>query len=112
MRGALTRTTARLPASDGRIVDFADRTDDAIASGVMAAQTGAVARALAGLHARRRSTSGCPPPLCLVAGGAASRMAAMLVELDTPHRLVHDLVLRGLACVGSEAPRAAAPTAD
>lgn len=104
MHAALTTSTARLAGTVGRVVDFGDRTDDAIASGVIAAQVGAVERTLRKVRARRQQTV---EPLCIVAGGAASRVEALL-DVDAPHSVIHDLVLRGLALVAYET--AAAPS--
>ncbi len=96
MQTALTSSTARLPSRPGQTVDFGDCTEDAITSGVMTAQIGAVERALRKANARLADAA-APSPMCLVAGGAAGRIPALFDRLDTPHRVVHDLVLRGLA---------------
>lgn len=101
MQRVLTTSTARLPAAAGQVVDFADRTEDAITSGVMAAQIGAVERALCKARARPQ-TDAASTPMCVVAGGAAETMSTLFDRLDTPHRVVHDLVLRGLAHVARE----------
>lgn len=96
MCNALTQSTARLGVRAGRVVAFADRTEDAITSGVMSSQIGAVERALRNIRKRRRPGDDLEA-LCVVAGGGADRMATLFDELDTPHRVIHDLVLRGLA---------------
>lgn len=98
MRCALPSTTARLPLASGRVSDFADATDDAIASGIVAAQAGAVERGVR--LARARSVARHSSPLtCLLAGGAAIAVAPFLEDTDFPVIRVHDLVLRGLAAV-------------
>jgi type III pantothenate kinase len=86
MRTALARNTAQLPqvADDVALAPlFADQTDAAIVSGCIAAQTGAIERALAA-HAGAR---------CILSGGAASRIAA---ALSVPTVLIDHLVLHGL----------------
>lgn len=101
MLKSLADSTARLPARAGRVVDFADCTADAITSGVMAAQVGAIESAL--VSAQRRAGPAGSAAMCIIAGGAAARMAARLEELAIAHRIVHDLVLRGLAHSGRTA---------
>jgi type III pantothenate kinase len=99
MRHALVRDTARLVANPGKIVDFADNTDDAIASGIAMAQIGAVRAALR--HARPRGASG--PLACIVAGGASGGLLESLETLDVPIHLAPDLVLHGLAVFAADA---------
>lgn len=99
MRAALSLSTARLPLADGKAVDFADNTDDAITGGIVAAQVGAVERAWRQASAgKRRDTT-----VCLLAGGGAASVAPFLTELDVAFEVVHDLVLRGIAAVASQA---------
>ncbi len=86
MASSLARNTAQLPwiASDARLpADFADNTNDAILSGCLAAQCGAIERACA-LHQARE---------CIISGGAARFIAPML---SLPHRIVDNIVLIGL----------------
>lgn len=109
MRSALSSTTERLPLASGQVVDFADGTDDAIASGVFAAQVGAVERAVR--NARALSATGVGPPLrCVIGGGAAARVTPLLSGLDVAWTVSPDLVLQGLAVVAActDVPRAAA----
>jgi type III pantothenate kinase len=86
MAASLARNTAQLPqvapAAAAPPV-FADNTDDAIVSGCLSAQAGAIERAFAAHHAA----------LCLVSGGAASYIAPALA---VPHRLAENIVLVGL----------------
>ena len=97
MRAALSTTTARLPLAAGRAVAFADDTDDAVTSGIAAAQAGAVERAW------RNAVMTADPSLCLLAGGGAPTVAALLAGLDVPFDVAHDLVLQGMATVASHA---------
>ena len=83
MHRALARDTAALPLAAGKYVAWPRSTDDAITSGCLEAQLGAIERAvarLAGAH-------------CLLSGGAA---AAIGEHLGVPHRRVDNLVLEGL----------------
>jgi type III pantothenate kinase len=86
MASALARNTAQLPQIDpgSRLPQgFADNTDDAILSGCLAAQAGAIERACA-LHQAVE---------CIISGGAAPYVApAVLV----PHRHVDNIVMIGL----------------
>ncbi|MFA9217386.1 MAG: type III pantothenate kinase [Sphingomonadaceae bacterium] len=92
MASALARNTAQLPqiAQDGKLpAGFADNTDDAILSGCLAAQGGAIEHACA-LHGAQE---------CLISGGAAPAIAP---TLKVAHRVVDNIVLIGLhAAAGS-----------
>jgi type III pantothenate kinase len=94
MATSLARNTAQLPqiAQGGKLPSgFADNTDDAILSGLLAAQAGAIAQAFA-LH---QATE------CLISGGAAQYIAPAL-PAQVSHRLVDNIVLIGLhAAAGS-----------
>ena len=86
MASSLARNTAQLP----QIADmaplpagFADNTDDAILSGCLAAQTGAIERAIR-MHGAQA---------CLLSGGAAPRIAPALA---LPFQLVDNIVMLGL----------------
>lgn len=86
MASSLARNTAQLP----QIADaaplpagFADNTDDAILSGCLAAQTGAIERAVR-MHGAQA---------CLLSGGAAPRIAQTLA---LPFQLVDNIVMLGL----------------
>jgi type III pantothenate kinase len=86
MASSLARGTAQLPLLSGMAPMpplFADNTLDAIASGCLAAQAGAIERAVAGHRAGH----------CIVSGGAASHVAA---ALTVPHTVVDNIVLVGL----------------
>jgi type III pantothenate kinase len=92
MLGALARGTAQLPqVAVGDVpAAFADNTHDAILSGCLSAQAGAIERACAAHHA----------DLCIVSGGAAGHVAPLL---SVPHRLLDNIVLVGLHAAASAA---------
>ncbi len=102
MRLSLASSTARLPLAHGNAVDFADTTDDAIVSGIVAAQVGAVGVALRGARERLSARLETFPLLCLLAGGGADAVAPHVGQLNVDVERVHDLVLRGLAAVAVE----------
>lgn len=86
MAGALAQKTAQLPQIGDTFIApplFADHTEAAIRSGCLAAQCGAIVRAL-DAHAGAR---------CILSGGAASFVATMI---GRPHHVIDNLVLRGL----------------
>lgn len=88
MAAALAKNTAQLPlvmdtTAPAAAAPFADNTSDAIRSGCLAAQAGAIERACA-------AHGGA---FCLISGGAAASIAA---ALTVPHRLVENIVLTGL----------------
>jgi len=85
MAQSLALSTAQLPrvATHDARLDFADNTLDAIVSGCLHAQVGAIAQARAKLPGAR----------CLLSGGAASHL---LPYLPAPIEQVDQLVLRGL----------------
>ncbi|MFL6658617.1 MAG: type III pantothenate kinase [Massilia sp.] len=95
MAASLARNTAQLPqvlAGRSLPAGFADNTDDAILSGCLAAQVGAIERACA-LH---------QATLCVISGGAAPYIAPLL---NVAHRMVDNIVLTGLhSTVRSPAP--------
>lgn len=94
MASALARNTAQLPqiAQDGKLpAGFADNTDDAILSGCLAAQSGAIEHACA-LH---------DATLCLISGGAAPLIAP---TLKVAYRVVDNIVLIGLHAAASDTP--------
>jgi type III pantothenate kinase len=91
MASSLARHTAQLPqvapgASPPPL--FADNTDDAIVSGCLSAQAGAIERAVAAHQAA----------VCIVSGGAAPWIAS---ALNIPHQLVDNMVLVGLHAAAS-----------
>lgn len=86
MAASLARNTAQLPQvmAGGLLpAGFADNTDDAILSGCLSAQAGAIERACAQHGA----------DLCLISGGAARYIAPLLT---VAHRMVDNIVLVGL----------------
>ncbi|MDR0997190.1 MAG: type III pantothenate kinase [Zoogloeaceae bacterium] len=86
MKHALAEHTAGLPfVEEGRHVAFADNTADAIVSGVLEAQAGAVERAFERLP---------NASLCLVSGGAAPALAPLLSHLSA--QVFPGLVLEGV----------------
>jgi type III pantothenate kinase len=93
MASSLARNTAQLPqvAPGARLPPlFADNTDDAIVSGCLSAQAGAIERAAV---AHRTAE-------CIISGGAAPWIAS---ALNIPHRLVDNMVLVGLQVAATNA---------
>ncbi|GAA4020826.1 type III pantothenate kinase [Actimicrobium antarcticum] len=94
MATSLARHTAQLPQIGAAFVVpplFADNTDDAILSGCLSAQAGAIERALAA-H---------PGARCILSGGAA---VAVMATLSVPMTHVDNLVLLGLQATHLSAP--------
>lgn len=94
MRESLNRGTARLPNEPGELQAFPTSTRAAIASGIIAAQTGAVLRQVDQAHRR----FGSAPILC-VTGGAWDTVSTELTQA-LPGTVIHELphiVLDGLA---------------
>jgi len=90
MRAALVGNTARLGDLDGAaVVEIADNTADAVASGTWLAAAALVERFVA-QAARRLGAS----PALILSGGGAGRLGGLLA---VPHRIDAELVLRGLA---------------
>lgn len=87
MRRALARDTAALPLASGNHQPYPRNTDDAITSGCLEAQLGAIERAFARI-------AGEPDAICLLSGGGAHLLAP---HLSIAHRLIDNLVLEGLA---------------
>ncbi len=85
MLDSLAAGTAALPYADGHYADFPRCTADAIVSGVIDAQLGAIERA----YRRLGEADAC----CVVSGGYAEKLAA---HLALPHRVVPNLPLEGL----------------
>jgi type III pantothenate kinase len=86
MAGSLARGTAQLPqVAPGAAPPplFADNTNDAIVSGCVSAQAGAIERAVAAHRAEA----------CILSGGAAAWVGP---ALQVPHRMVDNIVLVGL----------------
>jgi type III pantothenate kinase len=86
MASSLARNTAQLPQVEPGAAPpslFADNTDDAIVSGCLSAQAGAIERAVAAHRAGA----------CIVSGGAAPWVAR---SLTVAHRIADNIVLAGL----------------
>ncbi|MDR1708700.1 MAG: type III pantothenate kinase [Candidatus Accumulibacter sp.] len=83
---ALARDTAQLPYADGEFRAEPRRTEDAIVSGGLHAQAGAIERMFARVCREGEA-------VCLLTGGGAGRIAPCL---EIPHRLEKTLVLDGL----------------
>lgn len=95
MAGSLARNTAQLPAVTPGAAPpplFGDNTDDAIVSGVLSAQAGAIERACAA-HGPHGAGA------CIVSGGAASYIAQVL---KFPHQVVDNIVLVGLHAAATQ----------
>lgn len=85
MLRSLAHGTAGLPFAEGHYTSLPRCTDDAIVSGVIEAQAGAIER----VHARLAAAGGN----CLMSGGYAEQIAPHLV---IPYRLAQNLPLEGL----------------
>jgi type III pantothenate kinase len=85
MLRSLANGTAGLPFADGEYRQYPRCTEDAIVSGVVEAQAGAIERAFTRLD----SEAG----LCLLSGGYVNRISPCLA---IPHQLVDNLPLEGL----------------
>jgi type III pantothenate kinase len=92
MRRSLARDTAGLPLAAGEPAEAPRNTNDAIVTGCLFAQAGAIERMFQRIDGQDRAC-------CLLAGGAAARIAPLLA---VPHRRVDHLVLRGLARIASQ----------
>lgn len=89
MQRALAQNTAGLPLAQGRFAEEPRCTADAIESGCLHAQAGAIERMYARLEAGA---------LCLLSGGNAERILPML---NLPVRAVDNLALEGLVRIGA-----------
>src|SRR5574343_167733 len=85
MQRSLAQGTAALTVAAGHYESLPDCTEDAIVSGVIEAQAGAIERVFARLAGA--------DPLCLLSGGHAEEIAA---GLAIPFKLVPNLPLEGL----------------
>lgn len=92
MLRSLAHGTAALPFADGEYAAYPRCTDDAIVTGVIEAQTGAIER----IFSRLADPTAC----CLLSGGYAEQLAAHLV---IGHRLTHNLPLEGLRHLARQA---------
>jgi type III pantothenate kinase len=100
---ALHQNTATLPDAQGDYVDYPRQTVDAIASGCMHAQAGAVER-LFFLHKRHH-----PDLRCILSGGAARTLGPRLTIDFTYHE---HLVLEGLYQIAASLPPSGTTTSD
>jgi type III pantothenate kinase len=97
MATSLAKNTAQLPQLpqapqyNVALQPFADNTNDAIVSGCIAAQVGAIERALAAQAALLEDAAVAPQ--CILSGGAAGMIAP---HLSVPAKTVDNLVLIGL----------------
>ena len=92
MKRSLAQSTAGLPLARGRFSGAPRNTADSIESGCLLAQTGAIEAVFATME---------PGAVCVLAGGAAPRIAP---HLSIPVRLVDNLVLEGLVRIAGESP--------
>ena len=86
MRASLARNTAQLPGAAGEFRDEPRSTVDAIASGCLHAQIGAIERMYGRLPVESM-------PVCLLTGGAAEKIAP---HLAVPFQFSEHLILDGL----------------
>lgn len=99
MQQSLARGTAQLPLADGRFTPQPRRTVDAIHSGCIQAQAGAICRMFRQIEAE-------PGAICLLGGGAADSFAHLL---EIPLRRIDNLVLAGLGVAATDASRETSP---
>ena len=85
MNESLGRGTAGLPRAQGNYAEWPACTDDAIETGILDAQAGAIERLWRRLEENVK--------ICLISGGNAKRIASCLA---IPHRLAENLPLEGL----------------
>jgi type III pantothenate kinase len=97
MKRSLADGTAGLPLAKGRFTNEPRNTADAIETGCLLAQAGAIERAFATME---------QGAVCVIAGGAASRIAP---HLGVPRRLVDNLVLEGLVRIAEEGKQSGNP---
>jgi type III pantothenate kinase len=104
MAASLARNTAQLPQVAETLVvsePFAIHTDAAIVSGCLAAQAGAIERAVTA-HTWRQQSAARPEQdnvQCIMSGGAADLVAS---HLSVPWKKVDNLVLIGLQRVAAD----------
>jgi len=91
MRASLARNTAQLPLAEGEFRCAPRNTNDAIVSGCLHAQIGAIERMYAKLASE-------PGALCLLTGGAAP---SLVPHLTIPFVQVENLILDGLVRCGA-----------
>ena len=91
MRAALAHNTAQLPLAEGAFCATPRNTMDAIVSGCIHAQAGAIERMYA-------SIANEPGAVCLLTGGSSARLAP---HLNIPMLLTDNLILDGLVRFGA-----------
>lgn len=91
MRRALAKDTAGLPFANGGYTTYPQCTDDAIVSGIIEAQVGAIERAVSRLGSAAQ---------CLISGGNARVLAEYCAQ---PCRVVENLPLEGLLQLAHQA---------
>ena len=91
MRASLARNTAQLPLAEGEFSCAPRTTMDAIVSGCLHAQIGAIERMF-------RVLADQPGAICMLTGGAAQRIAP---HLNITYQLVENLILDGLLRFGT-----------
>ena len=91
MRASLASNTAQLPLADGHFQGEPRNTMDAIVSGCLHAQIGAIERMFAKIADE-------PGAVCLLTGGAAQSIVPFL---NIPFQLTENLILDGLARFGA-----------
>ncbi|OBU87324.1 type III pantothenate kinase [Chromobacterium subtsugae] len=94
MLQSLAQGTANLDRAAGAVVDFPQGTQDALASGVMAALVGAIE----GQRRKLAERTGRQPATVILTGGDAGRIAPWLAA---PLEIVDNLVLMGLLKVAN-----------
>lgn len=100
MKSSLAQGTARLPLASGEFRPFPRTTDDAIETGCLSAQAGAIEA-----MAARLAAAGQRDVRVLLSGGDAARLAPCLSQ---PCAIVDNLALYGLAALAApdqETPR-------
>ncbi len=91
MRRSLAQGTADLPMARGTYREYPTCTDDAISSGLLEAQAGAIERA----YRRLKTADKC----CLLSGGNAGMISACL---GIPYRLVENLPAEGMLRIANQ----------
>lgn len=89
MRRSLARNTAQLPWAEGEFCAAPQNTADAITSGCLHAQAGAIER----MYRQMQIENSTQAPQCLLTGGAAPRIGA---HLSIDFRVEENLILDGL----------------
>jgi type III pantothenate kinase len=91
MRASLANNTAQLPLAEGMFCTTPRNTMDAIVSGCIHAQAGAIERMFAAIAAEAGA-------VCLITGGSSARLAP---HLNIPLLLTDNLILDGLVRFGT-----------